>query len=48
MFDERRKEIKKNLMKLMKFAKEAASEGGSSDKHMEEFISRLVQGPPHY
>ncbi|XP_028767025.1 UDP-glycosyltransferase 74C1-like [Neltuma alba] len=47
MYEEKGKDIKKNLMQLKKDAKEAVSEGGSSDKHIQEFIARLVHGPPH-
>ncbi|KAK4261873.1 hypothetical protein QN277_004811 [Acacia crassicarpa] len=45
MYEEKGKEIKKNLKQMKQHAIEAVSQGGSSDMHIEEFIARLVHGP---
>ena len=42
MEGERGKEIVKNACKWKTFAKEAVDEGGSSDKNIEEFVTKLV------
>jgi pathogen-inducible salicylic acid glucosyltransferase len=42
MVGERGKEIKKNALKWRKLAKEAVDKGGSSDKNIEEFVTKLV------
>ncbi|KAK3007930.1 hypothetical protein RJ639_015013 [Escallonia herrerae] len=42
MEGERGNELKRNAVRWKEFAKEAADEGGSSDKHTDEFISELV------
>nr|AYR16610.1 UDP-glucosyltransferase UGT74AU1 [Polygala tenuifolia] len=42
MDEERGKEIKENTMRLKDCAKKALEEGGSSDKHIDEFIADLV------
>ncbi|KAK3020997.1 hypothetical protein RJ639_045462 [Escallonia herrerae] len=41
MEGERGKELKRNAVRWKEFAKEAVDEGGSSDKHIDEFISEL-------
>ncbi|KAK2990339.1 hypothetical protein RJ640_003611 [Escallonia rubra] len=43
MEGERGNELKRNAVKWKEFAKEAVDEGGSSDKHIDEFISELVR-----
>ncbi|XP_021823305.1 UDP-glycosyltransferase 74G1-like [Prunus avium] len=43
MEGERGKEMKINALKWKELAKKAADEGGSSDKNIDEFISKLVQ-----
>nr|GMD92689.1 UDP-glycosyltransferase 74E2-like [Ipomoea batatas]GME11061.1 UDP-glycosyltransferase 74E2-like [Ipomoea batatas] len=40
---ERGKEIKKNALRWKELAKEAIDEGGSSDKHINEMVSYLIQ-----
>lgn len=47
MYEEKGKDIKENIKKLKQHAKEALSEGGSSDKNIEQFIARLVRDA-HY
>jgi pathogen-inducible salicylic acid glucosyltransferase len=42
MEGERGKEIKKNALKWRKLGKEVVDEGGSSDKNIEEFVTKLV------
>ncbi|KAK3007937.1 hypothetical protein RJ639_015020 [Escallonia herrerae] len=42
MEGERGNELKRNAVRWKEFAKEAVDEGGSSDKHIEEFISELA------
>ncbi|KAL7219515.1 hypothetical protein ACSBR2_012551 [Camellia fascicularis] len=42
MEGKRGEEIKKNSIKWMDLAKEAVSEGGTSDKDIDEFISKLT------
>ncbi|KAK3007929.1 hypothetical protein RJ639_015012 [Escallonia herrerae] len=42
MEGERGNELKRNAVRWKEFAREAVDEGGSSDKHIEEFISELV------
>jgi pathogen-inducible salicylic acid glucosyltransferase len=42
MEGERGKEMKKNVFKWRKLAKEAVDEGGSSDKNIDEFVAKLV------
>lgn len=39
---ERREEIKKNAVKWKELAKEAVDEGGSSDKNINEFVSKII------
>lgn len=36
-------EIRKNAIKWKELAREAVDEGGSSDKNIEEFVSKLVR-----
>ncbi|KAH0977774.1 hypothetical protein GBA52_027493 [Prunus armeniaca] len=43
MEGERGKEMKINALKWKELAKKAVAEGGSSDKNIDEFISKLVQ-----
>ncbi|XP_022857144.1 UDP-glycosyltransferase 74F2-like [Olea europaea var. sylvestris] len=38
-------EIRKNAKKWKEFAREAVDEGGSSDKHIENFVSSLINPP---
>ena len=38
---DRGKEMKRNLMKWMELAKEAADNDGSSDKNIEEFVAKI-------
>ncbi|KAK2986325.1 hypothetical protein RJ640_001426, partial [Escallonia rubra] len=42
MEGERGNELKRNAVRWKEFAKEAVDEGGSSDKHIDEFISELA------
>ncbi|GMY32882.1 UDP-glycosyltransferase 74E2-like [Fagus crenata] len=42
MEGERGKEMKKNSVRWKELAKEAVDEGGSSDKHIEEFVAKLA------
>ena len=39
---ERERDKKKNAFKWKKLAKEAVDQGGSSDKNIEEFVTKLV------
>ena len=41
MSDEKGKEIKKNVIKWRDLAREAVSQGGSSDKNIDEFVAKL-------
>lgn len=43
MEGKKKEEIKKNVAKWKKLAKEAMDEGGSSDKNIEEFVANLVE-----
>ncbi|KAL5698960.1 N-hydroxythioamide S-beta-glucosyltransferase [Ranunculus cassubicifolius] len=45
MEGKRSEEIKKNVKKWSEIAKEAISEGGSSDKNIDEFVGHLCRGP---
>ncbi|CAB4267007.1 unnamed protein product [Prunus armeniaca] len=47
MEGERGKEIKRNSMRWRELAKEAAAEGGSSDKNIEEFVAALLSQKTH-
>ncbi|CAF1699718.1 hypothetical protein Bca4012_001785 [Brassica carinata] len=40
---EKGKEIRKNALRLMEFAKEALSEGGNSDKNIDEFVAEIAK-----
>ncbi|CAN8285341.1 unnamed protein product [Cochlearia groenlandica] len=40
---EKGKEIRSNAKRLMEFAKEALSEGGKSDKNIDEFITKITK-----
>ncbi|KAK2977646.1 hypothetical protein RJ640_012483 [Escallonia rubra] len=42
MEGDRANELKRNAVRWTEFAKEAVDEGGSSDKHIDEFISELA------
>jgi len=40
---EKGKEIRKNARRLMEFAREALSDGGNSDKNIDEFVAKIVR-----
>ncbi|MCL7041540.1 hypothetical protein MKW94_018474 [Papaver nudicaule] len=42
MEGDRREEIKNNAIRLQELAREAVDEGGSSDKNIDEFVSKIL------
>lgn len=40
---EKGKDIRKNALRLMEFAKEALAEGGNSDKNIDEFVAKIAR-----
>ncbi|KAJ9128632.1 hypothetical protein P3X46_034672 [Hevea brasiliensis] len=47
MVEERRKEMRRNCEKWRELAVEAISEGGTSDKNIDEFVSKLTSSTRH-